>query len=279
MNSVKLKNALYAAIAKILTPLVKILLRNGVATETFIEISKRVYVDVAEKEFKIPGKDQTTARIATLTGLSRKEVLRLRKDQDDDQLLSLEKHNRASRVISAWVREVDFQDKVGRPVSLSFDGDKKSFSALVKKYSGDITARTILEELEHAGAVSILKDGRIKLVANTYIPKADNVEKVKILGTDVTDLIATIEHNLSHSSEQAFFQRKVWYNNIPDDCIDSMRKKVVKRGQAAIESIDREMAKCDRDANPDCDLDSKGEGRKRAMIGIYYYEEDWSDKK
>lgn len=275
MKSAKLKNTLYASIAKILTPLVKILLRNGVATETFIEISKRVYVDVAEKEFQIPGKDQTTARIATLTGLSRKEVLHLRKDQDDDQLLSLERHNRASRVISAWVRETDFQDKASRPVSLPFDGEKISFSALVKKYSGDITARTILEELEHAGAVSILKDGRIKLVANTYIPKADAVEKVKILGTDVTDLIATIEHNLSHSSEQAYFQRKVWYNNIPEDCIDSMRKKVVKRGQAAIESIDREMAKCDRDANSE----SKGEGRKRAMIGIYYYEEDWSDKK
>jgi hypothetical protein len=39
--------------------------------------------------------------------------------------------------------------------------------------------------------------------------------------------------------------------------------------------MNQEMVKCDRDSNPDI----KGQGRKRVMIGIYYYEEDWEEKK
>ncbi len=275
MKKEKLENALYAATSRILTPLIRILLRNGVAVETFVEISKRVYVKVTEKDFKIPGKGQTTARIATLTGLSRKEVLRLRSIEGDEPLLSMERHNRASRVISAWVRESEFHDKSGGPSVLPFDGARRSFTALVKKHSGDITARTILEELVHSGAVSMLKDEKIKLVTKTYIPHSDDVEKIKILGTDVTDLIAAIDHNLSCSPEDTFFQRKVWYNNIPDDCIGEMKKKIVKKGQAAIEDMNQEMVKCDRDSNSKI----KGQGRKRVMVGIYYYEEDWEEKK
>ena len=275
MKKEKLKNALYAATSRILTPLIRILLRNGVAVETFVEISKRVYVKVTEKDFKIPGKGQTTARIATLTGLSRKEVLRLRSIEGDEQLLSLERHNRASRVISAWVRESEFHNKAGDPSVLPFDGARNSFTALVKKHSGDITARTILEELVHSGAVSMLKNGKIKLETKTYIPQSDDIEKIKILGTDVTDLIAAIDHNLSCSPKDAFFQRKVWYNNIPEDCIGEMKKKIVKKGQAAIEDMNQEMVKCDRDSNSKI----KGQGRKRVMVGIYYYEEDWEEKK
>ncbi len=274
MQTSKLKKALYASIARILTPLIRILLRNGVSVDTFVEISKQVYVRVTEKDFKIPGKEQTTARIATLTGLSRKEVLRLRSCESKGIQLGLEHHNRASRVISAWVREPEFQDKAGRPAALPFDGAQKSFMTLVKKHSGDITARTILEELVHSGAVSILKDEKIKLITNTYIPKSDNVEKIKILGTDVTDLIAAIDHNLSCPPEDTFFQRKVWYNNIPESQIGKMKKQIIRKGQAAIENIDGEMSKYDRDSNPDV----KGKGRKRAMIGIYYYEEDWKEE-
>ena len=42
------------------------------------------------------------------------------------------------------------------------------------------------------------------------------------------------------------------------------------RGQEMLESFDRWMSERDRDANPD----AVGTGRKRAGIGIYYFEND-----
>jgi len=258
----------------ILGPLVQILLRNGVPFRTFTEIAKQAYVRVAEEKFRIPGADQSTTRIATLTGLTRKEVFRIRKQEDDEHLFSLERHNRASRVISAWLREPEFHDRRGRPAALHFDGDKGSFSSLVKQFSGDITARTILDELIHSGAATYLRDGRIKLESSAYIPKTDDIEKIHMLGTDVTDLIRTIDHNIECAPEDTFFQRKVWYNNIPDEMIARLRSKIVNKGQSALVSMNRDMASCDRDANPEI----KGTGRRRVVLGIYYFEEETEDK-
>ncbi|MEE8343457.1 MAG: DUF6502 family protein [Gammaproteobacteria bacterium] len=273
MGSDTKKKALSSAIAMILAPLIRILLRNGMSIGAFYEIAKQTYVRVAENDFEIPGKEQTTTRIATITGLTRKEVLRIRNLNEDGHFLSLEHHNRASRVISAWVREPEFQNKRGGPSALPFEGQTGSFSSLAKRFSGDIPARTILEELLHSGAVTNLNDGRIKLVTNAYVPRADIVEKITILGTDVTDLISTIDHNLVCEPDETFFQRKVWYNNIPEELISELRQKIVNRSQATVEALDQEMANCDRDVNPEVD----GTGRKRAVVSIYYFEEQFKE--
>jgi len=264
------KNTLFEAVSTLLYPLVRLLLRNNVSFATFSELVKRVYVRVAENEFRLPGREQTTTRISTITGLTRKQVQALRSEDTSASLLSLERHNRASRVISAWVREGEFHDRRGNPASLPFEGNSASFASLAKRFSGDITARTVLEELEHSGAVTRLKDGRIRLLVNSYIPKTDELEKTRILGTDVRDLISTIDHNITCDPDDTYFQRKVWYDNIPEELALELRDKVVSKAQSALESINRDMSKCDRDITGD----TGGTGRKRIVLGIYYLEED-----
>ena len=57
------QQVLIIALFRLLRPLVRILLRNGLAVDAFEEVVRRVYVDVAEKEFALEGKKQTTSRI------------------------------------------------------------------------------------------------------------------------------------------------------------------------------------------------------------------------
>jgi hypothetical protein len=57
-----------------MTPLVRILLKNGVSFAEFAELLKNVFVDVAERDLGMPGRRPSQARVAILTGLSRKEV-------------------------------------------------------------------------------------------------------------------------------------------------------------------------------------------------------------
>ena len=156
----------------------------------FSEIAKRLYVTIAQREFAIPGKPQTNTRIATLTGLSRKEVLRIVSEGPKSEADLTDQHNRATRVISGWVRSSEFHDKRGMPAALPFDGTGKSFSALVKRFSGDIPARTILDELLHWGAVKYLKDQRIQLVANAYIPASDTGKN-----KNVGDCLGSYQHH------------------------------------------------------------------------------------
>ncbi len=269
MSSQKITQALEHAITLIFKPLVRILLRNGVSFGQFAEMAKRAYVEVASEEFTIPGKQQTTSRVATLTGLTRKEVQRIsRTNEDQEEENSASRYNRAARVITAWATQKEFLDPSGNPAILPLNGQNPSFTGLVKGASGDITPRTILDELIHVGAVTKLKEGGLKLLTRAYIPDGDDVEKIAILGTDVADLIATIDHNLCTDKADAYFQRKVCYDNLPEEVMEELRAIIADKAQAALETMNAEMNQRDRDSNPT----HRGSGRVRAGLGIYYFE-------
>ena len=70
----KHQKALVAAVLKLLRPLARILLRNGVSFSTFSDAAKWIYVDVATKEFRIEGRKQSTSRVSVITGLSRRGI-------------------------------------------------------------------------------------------------------------------------------------------------------------------------------------------------------------
>jgi hypothetical protein len=264
-----INQALSAAILRILRPLVRMLLRKGVSYGTFADLAKWVYVDVARQEFGINRRKQSTSRVSILTGLSRKEVTRVQRLPRPDDQESAERYNRAARVIAAWRREADFLDAEGQPAVLSVSGKGTSFSELVHRFSGDVPVRAIRDELIQSGAVEKLKDGRIRLRDRAYIPKTSETDKVHILGTDVSYLISTIDHNLQPDVPQPFFQRKVAYDNLPHEILWKFRKLTGRTAQVFLEKIDRWLARHDRDMNPDI----AGTGRNKAGIGIYYFEE------
>ena len=265
-----LRSPLGSAIRRLLRPLVRILLRNGIAFGSFMEYAKQAYVDVAYHEFRVEGRKPSASRVAVLTGLTRKEVSRLAR-RGDPTPAAVDRYNRAARVISAWIREPDFRDGRGRPAALHFDEGEPTFSELVRRSSGDVPPRAVLDELLRVGAVERRRDGRLKLVVRAYVPRTGEAEKLGILGTDVADLIASIDHNLTQPPETAFYQRKVAYDNLVEEVLPELRKRSGRRAQSLLEALDSFMSKHDRDANPD----ARGSGRQRAVLGIYYYEEPY----
>ena len=265
----KHQKALVAAVLKLLRPLARILLRNGVSFSTFSDAAKWIYVDVATKEFRIEGRKQSTSRVSVITGLSRREVMRVRKLPRPDVTASTEKHNRAARVIAAWRRESDFLDAEGKPALLPMEGRGVTFSELVKRFSGNVPSRAILDELMHVEAVERLVDGKIRLLTRAYIPRGVDAHKLNILGTDVQYLISTIDHNLKPEPIEPRFQRKVAYDNLPNEVLPRFRKRFAKRAQALLESADQWLARHDRDVTPTVN----GMGSNRAGFGIFFFEE------
>jgi hypothetical protein len=246
------------AILKLLRPLVHILLSNGISYHVFSDLVRWVYVDIAFKEFGIPRRKQTSSRVSVITGLSRKEVQKLRDIDipvDED---TPERYNRATRVISGWIRDPIFSDNDNNPLNLPVDGEI-SFSSLVKKYSGDMPVRAVLDELINTGAVALQEDGTVKIMHRAYLPSTDKQAKLDILGTDVADLIATIDHNLDPKNLQPFFQRKVSYDNIPVEFLNQFEAISTEEAQKLLEQLDAWLAARDRDVTPVV----QGSGRKR----------------
>lgn len=269
MNRDTLHKALTAAVLRILRPLIRILVRNGVTYGEFSDLSKWIYVDVANKDFVIPGRKQSVSRISVITGLNRKEVskqLEIRHPDDDDVG---REYNRAARVISGWISDEQYLDDSRQPCELEFDGDSASFTHLVKQYSGDIPARAILDELLRVDTVSILENNRIRLNNRAYIPSSGDVEKLNILGSDVSDLVATIDYNLVRE-DRPRFQRKVAYDNLPAEALPILQQMCEEKGQHLLEELNEWLSTQDRDSNP-C---VTGTGRKRAGVAVYYFEQN-----
>jgi hypothetical protein len=218
----------------------------------------------------------TVSRVSILTGLSRKEVSRVRDLPEPDDQGATERYNRAARVVSGWVRDEMFHDDRGCPADLPVDGDGKSFAALVKRYSGDVPPRAILDELARVEAVRLAEKGKVaRLMARAYVPSSGTVEKLGILGTDVADLVATIDLNITGEKPGPFIQRKVSYDNLPVESLARIRKLSATEGQKLLELLDVQLSEMDRDAGSSIE----GTGRMRAGLGIYYFEEDLDAEK
>lgn len=262
------QRALRSAVRQLLRPLCRLLLRHAVSFDAFQELARRVYVDVALKEFGIPGKRPTASRVAVLTGLTRKEVHRLLVTPAEDGTDDAERYNRAAQVLTGWARDAEFLDEKGAPRILEVDGPA-GFGTLVKRYSGDMPMRAVLDELVRVGAVDHRDDGRLQLAARGFVPRHSAVDKLGILGRDVADLIATIDHNLQHGETDPRFQRKVMYSAIARSDLPAFRKLGARQAQALLERLDRWLGQHDSAEVPE----DAARTHARVGVGIYYFEE------
>ena len=265
MQTQELSEFVLGATARLLRPLVRVLLRYGVSYSAFSELAKRLFVEVATQDFTIPGKKQTASRISTMTGLSRKEVVRVAGLSTPLVDVDLFAVNRAARVISGWVNDDQFRDDSGDPAVLPFDQGENSFVALVKRYSGDITPRTIADELQRVGAVQSTRDGGLQLLERAYVVNASERDKLAILGHDVADMIGSIDHNLQFPATP-YFQRKVAYSSIPVGKVPMLREQMALQAQTCLENMDSKLAVVARQESQ-----STGE-HVRIGVGIYYFE-------
>lgn len=260
-------NPLYSAVRRLLRPLVRLLMHRGMAFDQFADIARNVYVEVAEREFGLPGRKQTVSRISVLTGLTRKEVARQRENPIPEDVEGAASYNRAARVVTGWIHDHPLEGTASGAAPLPLDGPA-SFAEVVRRYSGDMPVRAVLDELLHVGAVR-MREGEVELVYRHYIPPFGETRKLVYLGEDVGDLISTIGHNLTAAAGQTRFQRKVFYDNLPVESLPELRRLAREKGERLLDELAREMSRHDRDVNPQ----AGGSGRTRVAVGLYFAEE------
>ena len=264
----RLTETIRLAALQILHALTKVLLRHGVSFHAFSDLAKQAYVDVSREHFALPGRKPSISRVSVLTGLTRKDVQRLFATPTTADGEASERHNRAARVVAGWVRDADFHGVDGMPRALPFDGPT-SFSEMVRRHSGDVPPRAVLDELQRVGTVKRDDAGNIQLLDRVYVPRRSDLGKLAILGSDVSFLIGTIDHNLQ-DPDTPRFQRKVMYDNLPVEAMAELQPLAARHAQELIELLDAWMAQHDRDANPSV----RGTGRVRAGVGVFYFEHD-----
>ncbi len=258
-----METKLLHAARRILYPLVRILLRNGIPSDALTEMVRQTYVDVASEEFAIDGRKQTNARISVITGLNRKEVARLRGNDPlsaDDQ----QRWNRAATVLGAWLRDEEFLDRKGDPLDLRFESGVPSFTGLVRKHSGDMQPLAIADELRRVGAIEDV-DGKLRMTTRGYVPSSDPETVVDILGMDTAELMETIDHNMRAGVDDKLFQLKVLSDNVPVKYVAEFNAYSRRLARPVLEELNRWLA--ERDLKRDWSGSDE-----RAVLGLGIYQ-------
>src|SRR5690606_27788806 len=152
------------ALLTALRPIARALLRAGIGFREFDEIAKTAFVDVATRDYGLRGRPTNISRVAVMTGLTRKEVRRLRDKSEAGQGTSVVRATPMATILHRWFTETEFLDASGKPAVLPFDGPGVTFSTLVRKYGGDIPPGAMRTELKRIGAVEESETGALRAV-------------------------------------------------------------------------------------------------------------------
>lgn len=268
---------LTGSIERCLKPIVRMLLRLGLGASEFTAIAKAVYVDVASEEYGIRGRPTNASRVAAMTGLSRKEVAKIRTGNDDVRWPSEESKTPLNEVLHYWHTDPDFLDSCGSPQELPAEGPY-SFETLVARYAGDIPAGAVRRELLGRGALSLTEGGMLK--AEKRFVQANGVDE-DLLGHLIfalEGLCATLSHNAqlverisagspeTHES-QGHFERIAWTKYMTYEEIEDFRAWARSNGSRFIERADSEIGR------RELPRDEWDKADKRMVgVGLYYFE-------
>lgn len=233
-----------------LTPIVRLMLLAGVGHKEFDSIAKRVFVTVASKEYGLRGRPTNTSRISAMTGVSRKEVARLRESPVDSAWTPANVLSPAASVIHYWHHDPEYSVSPGEPLPLPFQGPH-SFSTLVSRYAGDVPPGAVRASLFQGGIVE--EDANGMLIARRRTLLAPQLDETMIghVCFSMTNLANTITHNLRVTGDQTcsdaakrellYLERTAFTDHISPEATVEFRNWVKAQGGRFIEAADAEL--------------------------------------
>ena len=267
----RMLNAVYAC----MLPMARLLLRSGITYQQFESVAKRAFVREASSDPESRGRPTNTSRVAVKTGLSRKDVKRIRESlavgADSTTGLIADQSGPPSRVLHAWHVDRRFIGRDGKPRDLDFQDDEVGFCGLVRAVAGDVPPGAVRTELKRAGAVLELPDGRLRAVKRYYVPGSVDEKAITVMSGMVFPLTSGIAHNADpERTAGGFIQRYAFSQTLRPGAVEEFR--VWSRDQATrfIEQMDDWLAE-----HEDVDTGSSAiapSSYKSAGIGVFYYE-------
>jgi len=257
------------ALRRLLKPLVRLLISQGMSHAELSEAAKDAYVEMAIR-YEGGGDKVNQSRIAILTGLTRKEVKNVidRAIESDN---SPPKASRPSRVLTGWFNDPDYTGPYGIPIELPYDSqdaETPCFVQLVKTYSGDMAPRQMLHELGRSGCVIEVADGRYKAIKREHTYKQLSPELIYRLGELGYRVFSTAATNIDNETlGRGYFDRNVFADEgCPDDVIEKFDKVIRVQGQKLLEDLDIWLASNNRPTHSD-------EVRKNTGLYMFHYVE------
>ena len=197
--------ALTGALAALLEPIAALAVARGLPFASVEDLLKAAFVETARKAQPPEAGQRIVSRVATATGLTRREVTRLLVAEGG---LPPPRPSPATQVFTRWRADPALKNRRGQPISLPRQGAAPSFEALARSVTQDVHPRSLLDELCRLGLVSV-EDDTVKLLRDSVVAAGDTDRAYGFLGGNVGDhLRAAVANVLAETPphvEQAVF--------------------------------------------------------------------------
>jgi hypothetical protein len=220
------QQALHDALAQLLAPVARLAVARGLPFAAAQELMKQAFVDAAAAAHPHLAAHRKVSRIATATGINRREVTRLtaaaaRSGTVPDAAASTGAAARpaarspgrsaAAQISAHWRTDPSWRHADGRPRVLPRTGPAPSFEALAAQITRDVHPRSLLEELCRLGLAQHDEAAdTVALVGDAAVPRGDQARMLGVLGANVgAHLRAAVDNVLAGGQpphlEQALF--------------------------------------------------------------------------
>ena len=190
------KTALSLSLLRLLRPLVRIMLREGLTYSHFAAIAQMAFVESAAKDFVEKGMKSSAPSVSALTGMTAQEVKAavIERERFDSSEL-LEVTNPFARVLHGWHNDRDYVGPYGFPVDLPFDGSPLCVTNLTARHAAGVSPHAVLIELQRVGAVTEVGFNVWKPLKQEYIDPSLSPENLGRMASLVESLLSTLENN------------------------------------------------------------------------------------
>jgi hypothetical protein len=250
----------------LLRPIVRFMLRHGVTWREFSEFSKETYVDVARQAYGIDGRPTNNSRVAMLTGLSRRDVSKVRDSILDEDASGVSRGgNRMAQILTGWHVDPEFVGEDGQPKDLQMTGPSGSLSSLLKRYAGDLPHGAIRKEMRQRGLLRELDNGDVRVLKRDFVYTDLDPEMVRQMGVALHDHAATLEHNLNDEREAAArFEGLADNISVSVTAVAAFQDYLEERGLDFLKEVDAWLSNHEVD-----DPEDASEPKVRLGVGVY----------
>ena len=260
---------LQAPLARLLRPLVRLLIKAGVTFPALCDLLSQLYINVAEHDFALPDKPQTDSRVSLLTGIHRKEVARQRGAGAPIATVP-SSVSRASQILALWLGSPHFTDATGAPCRsrAAKTREARLLTGEVSSVTKDVRPRAVLRPMARPQTRRARRGWPHRLARRR--PDARGRRRAALLLRPQPARPYRRRRRQHQRRPAALLQRAVHYDRLSAE------------SAAALVEFSREQANhmllaANRQALAICDLD--GGGSNRWILGVYVYRADQSPPK
>lgn len=269
----KTQAALVKAVSMLCKPLIRLLIEKGITFPQLRELMKELYVEVADEQFSLDDKKPSDSRIFVLTGIHRKDIkrIRLQNEQENQQITS--SASLSGEIIARWNSMPEYLDDKGKPRQLlkSGKGNEAGFDHLVSSVSKDVRSRVILEEWLRLNIIR-LKDDYVVLNKSAFVTNKEFKEMAYYLGHNVHDHLASCVSNILEQ-EEPMLERSVYYTSLTESSINKLKAIASKKGNDLLQHLNKQAIKLyDADKHKD-------DATYRMRLGVYWYQKQLEQDK